>query len=81
MKDQQEHPVGPLVKQALSRPDRFEMLAHITQKQAGADVTELTAALDLIPAKTEYHLMVLHNADLIAQTDEASGRYVAVVGP
>ena len=81
MKDQRKEPMWPLAKQALSHPERFEMLAHITQKGAGADAPELARALGLTRAKAKYHLLVLDKADLIAETDEAAGRYVAVVGP
>ena len=77
MKDQGNQPA----KQALSHPERSEMLAYITQKGAGADAAELAEAFGLTRAKAEYHLLVLSKAGLIAETDEVDGRYVAVVGP
>ncbi len=57
------------------------MLDCITQREMGMGEGELVVALDLTRAKVNYHLTVLRNADLIAQPDEAGGRYVAVVRP
>lgn len=82
MKDQQGQPAGPLVKQALSHPERFEMLDCIAQRGAGMDEGELAKALGLTRPKVEYHLLVLCHADLIAPADHASDRYVAAsAGP
>lgn len=81
MKDREKEPAWPLAKQALSHPERFEMLARIRQTGTGADAAELAEALGLTRAKAEYHLLVLSKAELIAVTDEADGRYVAVADP
>lgn len=81
MEDQDKQPAWPLAKQALSHPERLEMLAYITQKGSGADAVELAEALGLSVGKARYHLLVLSKADLIAETSEARGRYIAAVGP
>lgn len=79
VKKQDKQPAWHLAKQALSHPERTEMLAHITRKGVGADATELSEALGLSTGKTRYHLMVLCNAGLAEQADDAGGRYVAVL--
>ncbi len=77
MKDQQEQPAGSLVKQALSHPERSDMLGCITQRGSGMGEGELADALGLTRAKVKYHLTVLRNADLIAPAEQAPDRYVA----
>lgn len=81
VKDQDKQPAWYLAKQALSHAERSDMLTRITQAGVGMDAAELAEALDLTVAKVRYHLLVLHKADLIAPTDEADDRYVAVMGP
>ena len=81
MKDQDKQPGWHLAKQALSHRERFAMVAQIAEAGAGMNATELAEALDLTVAKARYHLLVLCRADLIAPTDDADERYVAVQGP
>jgi DNA-binding transcriptional ArsR family regulator len=81
VKDQRKEPTRPLAKQALSHPERFEILARIRGQGDGASATELAEGLGLARVKVEYHLLVLDKADLIERADEAEGRYVAIVGP
>jgi predicted ArsR family transcriptional regulator len=78
VKDQQEQPTGPLVKQALSHPERFDMFDCIGRRDAGMDEGELAGVLGLTRAKVKYHLTVLCNADLIEPSDLTPDRYVAV---
>ncbi len=80
VKDRQGQPAGPLVKQALSHPERFGMLDCIARREAGMGEGELADALGLARAKVKYHLTVLRNADLVAQA-QGDGRYIAVGGP
>lgn len=80
MKDEQEHPAGPLAKQALSHPERFDILGCITQRGTGIGEGELADVLGLTRAKVKYHLTVLRNADLVAPVDHAPDRYVAAAG-
>ncbi len=79
MKDEQEQPAGPLAKQALSHPERFEMFDCIAQRGTGIGEGELVEVLGLTHAKVAYHLTVLRNADLIAPADQTPDRYVAAV--
>ena len=81
MKDDRKEPTWHQAKQALSHPDRMAMLAQITGSGFGAGARELAEALGLPVVKVDYHLLVLHNADLIAPTGDA-GRYIAIApGP
>lgn len=80
VEDEDKQPAGPLAKQALSHPERSEMLALITRKGTGADAAELAEALGISIAKAKYHLMVLRSAELVESIDEANGHYVAILG-
>jgi predicted ArsR family transcriptional regulator len=81
VEDGRKQPAGPLAKQALSHPERFEMLDCITQRGAGIGEAELAEALGLPAVKVRYHLTVLRNADLVAYLEETAGRYVAAASP
>lgn len=77
MKGQQEgQPAGALVEQALSHPDRVEMLGRIEQRNTGIEEVELADALGMTRAKAKYHLAVLRNAELVAPADRESDLYV-----
>ena len=80
MKDEDKQPARSLAKQALSHPERSEMLACITRKGTGSDAAELAEALGISTAKARYHLTVLRNAELVEQVDDAVGQYVAILG-
>jgi hypothetical protein len=64
--------MGVQAKRALSHPKRMEILGYIEQRpsKAGARKTEIATALGLGGPLLEYHLKVLHEADLIAQPTE-----------
>ena len=81
MKEQDRQPEWHLAKQALSHAERYEMLTRITEAGVGMNAAELAEALGLTVAKVRYHLLILRRADLVAPTDDADERYVAVLGP
>jgi len=68
--------MGPPAKQALSNPERFELLDCIAQKGTGIDEGELAELLGLSATKVRYHLTVLHSADLVRHPDRSPDRYV-----
>jgi hypothetical protein len=75
----QPSPKDPVLERALSHPKRLAMLGYLMEKKGtGTDEEELVEALSLFAPRVKYHLLVLQNADLIAQADdlEQSG-YIA----
>lgn len=80
MKDRDKQPGWPLAKQALSHPERSEMLALITRKGSGANAVELAEALGVSTAKARYHLLVLGRAELVESIGGTDGQYVAILG-
>lgn len=59
-------------KRALSHPKRVEILDYLIQKKdvTGTSERELSSALGLGIRLVEYHLKVLHDADLIAHVED-----------
>ena len=62
-------------ERALSHPRRVEILDYLMRKGNGTGTrqTELVRALDLSEIELKYHLLVLDDAELIAQV-EGRGR-------
>ena len=73
------------LKRALSHPKRVAILSLLTQgsDRKGASKEEMAEVLDAGFSLVEYHLKVLHDAELVANVDGASekgasqARYVA----
>jgi len=59
-----------LLKQALSHPARQEILGHLMGSAEPMSEGDLAKLLDLGEAKVTYHLAVLRNAELVAQTED-----------
>ena len=77
MQDESNRPpeMDAQLKRALSHPRRQEVFSYIMKKGDGTrtDEREIADALGLTVPKVKYHLMVLHDADLIA-IDEGQGQ-------
>jgi DNA-binding transcriptional ArsR family regulator len=58
------------IQTALSHPKRAEIFGRLTQKKDGTREEELAEEFDMGIRLVEYHLKVLHDADLIARLDE-----------
>lgn len=65
----------PRLRRALGHRFRLEIFGYLMQKRGGSgtDEQELAEAFDADVRLVEYHLKVLHDADLIARLDQASG--------
>lgn len=66
------HQIDPRLKSALLHPKRIELLGHLMRKPSGMSERELCHKLGLPFPRVEYHLKVLHDADLIAQVEGQS---------
>lgn len=74
----QPSPKDPVLKRALSHPNRQAMLSYLMEKQGTeTDEAELIEALDLSAPRVKYHLSALQGADLIAHADDSAQGYVA----
>ncbi len=80
MQDQSNRPrqIDPRLKGAVLHPKRLEILDYLIRKRNGVSELELGKALGLQLRQAEYHLWVLHDADLVAYVkDERKRSYVA----
>lgn len=81
----QPHRIDLRLRGALMHPMRIGILDYLIGDREGIGKEELAAALDLNVPQVEYHLKVLHDADLIADAEDERARgagerfYVAAV--
>jgi len=61
------------IQMALSHPKRTEIFGRLTQRKDGTSEGELAAEFGMGIRLVEYHLKVLHDADLIARLDDEQG--------
>ena len=57
-------------QRAMSHPRRTEIFGLLTQRKGGTSEDELAAKFGMGIRLVEYHVKVLHDADLIARLDE-----------
>jgi DNA-binding transcriptional ArsR family regulator len=58
------------IRLALSHPRRTEIFGHLIRAKDGTSEEELAAEFGMGIRLVEYHLSVLHSADLIARLDD-----------
>lgn len=58
------------IQMALSHPRRTEIFGHLVREKDGASEDKLAAEFGMGIRMVEYHLKVLHDADLIARLDD-----------
>lgn len=72
----QPHELDLRLKRALAHRRRLEIFGYLMQKRAGRGTgeQELADTFGMNIRLVEYHLKVLHDADLIAYVDDDQGR-------
>ena len=70
-KSKESSPQETVLKRAVSHPKRLEMLGYLAGKKTGIDQVELAKALGLSLPLVQYHLGVLHCADMVTPVEDS----------